>query len=59
MHCKGSARIRNANEKPNRRGEGRVAIEQDHFAGLKTLAEMCEKRLKLRYLPLNTSYFEN
>ena len=59
MRCKGSARIRNAKEKPNRRGEGRVAIEQDHFAGLKTLAEMCEKRLKLRYLPLNIGRFRN
>jgi hypothetical protein len=28
-----------------------VAIEQDHFAGLKTLAEMCEKRLKSGICP--------
>jgi hypothetical protein len=36
-----------------------VAIEQDHFAGLKTLAEMCEKRLKSGYLPRNIGRFRN
>jgi hypothetical protein len=36
-----------------------VAIEQDHFAGLKELAEMFENRLKSGYLPRKISCFEN
>ena len=35
-----------------------MAIEQDHFADLKTLAEMCEKRLKSGYSPRNMGRFE-
>ena len=46
-----------ANEKPSRRAGGRVGIEQDHFAGLKELAEMYENRLKSGYLPRNMGCF--
>jgi hypothetical protein len=57
MRCKGSVRIRNANEKPSRRAGGRVAFDQDHFADLKTLAEMYEKHRKSGYLPQNMGRF--
>jgi hypothetical protein len=36
---------------------GRVGIEQDHFAGLKDLAEMYENRLKSGYLSRNMGRF--
>jgi hypothetical protein len=57
MRCKGSVRHKSDKEKPNRRAGGREAIEQDHFAGLKALAEMYENRLKSGYLPRNMGCF--
>jgi hypothetical protein len=48
---------KSGNEKLSRLAGGRVAIDQDHFAGLKTLAKMCENGLKSGYLPRNMGCF--